>query len=70
MASNSNGMDCIADFTQGDDLIDLSALGYESMADVAIETVNGVTTVAGVSDEFKIQLEEELALQASDFVWA
>ena len=67
-ASNENGMDIITDFTQGDDLIDLSALGYESLDSISVISADGSTTISGVNDAFQVQLDEEVALQDSDFI--
>ena len=69
-STDSTGVDLIRDFSQGEDLIDLSALGYESLSDVSIATESGATVITGANDEFKLQLEDELALQSSDFIWA
>ena len=62
-------MDIITDFTQGDDLIDLSALGYENMDSISVISADGSTTISGANDAFQVQLDEEVALQDSDFVW-
>ena len=66
----ATGVDTITDFSQGEDVIDFSALGYQSMSDINVSTETGKTIITGVNDEFELQLETELALQSSDMVWA
>ena len=66
----ATGVDTITDFSQGEDVIDFSALGYQSMSDINVSTDAGKTIITGANDEFELQLETELALQSSDMVWA
>ena len=68
-ASNENGMDIVTDFTQGEDVIDLSGLGYESMDSIFVTTTDSSTIISSTNDAFQLQLDESIQLQESDFIW-
>jgi Ca2+-binding RTX toxin-like protein len=79
--SKNGAYDTIADFTSGQDKIDLAALytfGIDSFADLTItqnaetnETIITAndTTHPGATDHFELHLKGLVTLQDSDFVW-
>ncbi|WP_415860942.1 M10 family metallopeptidase C-terminal domain-containing protein [Azotobacter vinelandii] len=83
-ASGTNGTDSITDFTPGEDLIDLSVLGYTGLGDGYNGTLAIVLNDAGTKtylknresdaegNQFEIALEGNHAdqLDASDFIFA
>jgi VCBS repeat-containing protein len=62
------GVDTISDFTQGEDKIDVAALGAKELADLVISTVAGNTSVAFGS--FVVSVLGEVPFTADDFVFA
>jgi len=71
--STSEAMDIIHDFEQGQDCIDLSALGFvETDFGTAIiyDIINGNTIVRDIPSGLAFQLNGEHQLAASDFAFA
>ncbi len=66
-SSVQTGVDKIADFTQGEDKIDIAALGAVALSDLDIQTAGGETNI--MFGDFKLCLSGEFALTADDFVF-
>lgn len=72
--SNGSGYDTITDFEQGTDLIDLSAFGYTSLADLEVHFAligDWMTFVieSGDPSTFAVQLDGRYELEDSDFIF-
>jgi Ca2+-binding RTX toxin-like protein len=73
--SNGSGYDTITDFEQGTDLIDLSAFGYTSLADLEVHFAligDWMTFVieSGDPSTFAVKLDGRYELEDSDFIFS
>jgi Ca2+-binding RTX toxin-like protein len=66
-------MDMIMDFEEGQDKINVSALGFKESdfgQGLVFNTTDGLTTVKDINSDFAFQLQGEHQLHATDFVFA
>lgn len=62
--------DDIRDFVQGDDKLDVSALGFTLLSDVTVTQSGSNTFVADINSTFEFEISGLVTLVDSDFIWA
>ena len=68
--STDAAQDVIRDFAQGQDYIDIAALGITSLSSLTISSANGSTIVDDDNSDFSVELVGIHALAANDFIFA
>ncbi len=68
--SAGGNRDRLYDFTQGEDKIDVSMLGIDSLDHLTINTVGAVTSITEDKSNFRIDIESNIVLAASDFIFS
>jgi len=69
-SSYADGTDYIGDFTQGDDLIDVSALGYADVSDFSVYSDAGYTELYDSITGFAVGFNGTYTFTNADFVFA
>lgn len=68
--STDAAQDVIRDFAQGQDHINVTALGITSLASVTINAANGSTYVDDINSDFSVELKGIYTLTENDFIFA
>ena len=68
--STDTAQDAIRDFAQGQDYIDVTAIGITSLASVAVSSANGSTFIDDVNSDFSVELTGIYTLTDNDFIFA
>ena len=69
-SSYTDGVDYIGDFTQGDDLLDVSALGFTDVSDFSVYNGGTYTELYDASGDFAVGFSGDYTFTNSDFIFA